>query len=185
MHQRDSCLACLQFRSISYGLFGTEAYHKAVRRKAVQYLREHRSDFEAFLGDDFDHYLKDMSHNDTWGDELTLVSVHPSKWQCQACLVCSNYPMHDRTISHSVLENKHAGNSRQQHPEVIGNASISIICGNYKILSYLGAMVSPALMVACKPTPVLQSGQKIDIQPTTFMVLLCNPSQCCFAASHL
>ena len=103
MHQRDSCLACLQFRSISYGLFGTEAYHKAVRRKAVQYLREHRSDFEAFLGDDFDHWLKDMSHNDTWGDELTLVSVHPSKWQCQACLVCSNYPMHDRTISHSVI----------------------------------------------------------------------------------
>lgn len=68
--------AC-QFRSISYGLFGTEAYHKSIRRKAVQYLREHRSDFEAFLGDDFDHWLKEMSHNDTWGDELTLVSHNP------------------------------------------------------------------------------------------------------------
>ena len=65
----------MQFRSISYGLFGTEAYHKAVRRKAVHYLREHRSDFEGFLGDDFDSWLKEMSHNDSWGDELTLVSL--------------------------------------------------------------------------------------------------------------
>lgn len=83
MQQHDSCLACLQFRSISYGLFGTEAYHKAIRRKAVQYLREHRSDFEAFLGDDFNHWLKEMSQNDSWGDELTLVSVTPGNWQRQ------------------------------------------------------------------------------------------------------
>ncbi|KAL3159149.1 hypothetical protein ABBQ32_14134 [Trebouxia sp. C0010 RCD-2024] len=66
--------AC-QFRSISYGLFGTEAYHKAIRRKAVHYLREHRSDFEAFLGDDFNHWLKEMSQNGTWGDELTLRAI--------------------------------------------------------------------------------------------------------------
>ena len=63
----------LQFRSISYGLFGTEAYHKAVRRKAIVYMREHQSDFEAFLGDDFDSWVKELSHNDSWGDELTLV----------------------------------------------------------------------------------------------------------------
>ena len=68
----------LQFRSISYGLFGTEAYHKAVRRKAVQYMREHRSDFEAFLGDDFDGWLKEMSQHESWGDELTLVSAYLS-----------------------------------------------------------------------------------------------------------
>lgn len=66
--------AC-QFRSISYGLFGTEAYHKAVRRKAVQYLREHQSDFEAFLGDDFDGWLSEMCQNESWGDELTLRAV--------------------------------------------------------------------------------------------------------------
>ena len=79
-------LACLQFRSISYGLFGTEAYHKSIRRKAAQYLREHRTDFEAFLGDDFNHYLKEMSQNDSWGDELTLVS-HSPRWQSLlACL---------------------------------------------------------------------------------------------------
>ena len=64
-----------QFRSISYGLFGTEAYHKAVRRKAVQYLREHQSDFEAFLGDDFNGWLSEMCQNESWGDELTLVSA--------------------------------------------------------------------------------------------------------------
>lgn len=63
--------AC-QFRSISYGLFGTEAYHRAVRRKAVQYMRDHRSDFEAFVGDDMDGWLKEMSQHESWGDELTL-----------------------------------------------------------------------------------------------------------------
>lgn len=98
----DSCLACLQFRSISYGLFGTEAYHKAIRRKAVQYLREHRSDFEAFLGDDFNHWLKEMSQNDSWGDELTLVSVHPGEWQCQLALSQFGNLLHDRTIKHAV-----------------------------------------------------------------------------------
>ena len=64
----------LQFRSISYGLFGTEAYHKAVRRKAVQYLRDHRTEFEAFLGDDYNGWVKEMSSHDSWGDELTLVN---------------------------------------------------------------------------------------------------------------
>lgn len=80
----------LQFRSISYGLFGTEAYHKAVRRKAVQYLREHRSDFEAFLGDDFNHWLKEMSQYDSWGDELTLVSEP----YLPACLCCSKVKLY-------------------------------------------------------------------------------------------
>ena len=72
----------LQFRSISYGLFGTEAYHKAIRRKAILYLREHRSDFEAFLGDDYDNWVKEMSRQESWGDELTLVSV---AMLCRAC----------------------------------------------------------------------------------------------------
>ena len=74
----------LQFRSISYGLFGTEAYHKAIRRKAILYLREHRSDFEAFLGDDYDSWVKEMSQHDSWGDELTLVS------DVMLCLACSS-----------------------------------------------------------------------------------------------
>jgi len=73
----------LQFRSISYGLFGTEAYHKAIRRKAILYLREHRSDFEAFLGDDYDSWVKEMSQHDSWGDEVTLVS------DVMLCLACS------------------------------------------------------------------------------------------------
>ncbi len=77
----------LQFRSISYGLFGTEAYHKAVRRKAVQYLREHQAEFEAFLGDDFDGWLKEMSQNDSWGDELTLVSILRAT-ACEEPTVC-------------------------------------------------------------------------------------------------
>ena len=62
----------MQFRAISYGLFGKEDYHKAVRRKAVKYMNEHRQDFEAFLGESFRSYMKEMAHNSSWGDELTL-----------------------------------------------------------------------------------------------------------------
>ena len=83
----------LQFRSISYGLFGTEAYHKAVRRKAVQYMRDHQSDFEAFVGNDMDGWLKEMSQHESWGDELTLVSAGIMLW-CPC-----HYPLHTRMIS--------------------------------------------------------------------------------------
>lgn len=62
----------MQFRAISYGLFGKEDYHKAVRRKAVKYMSEHKQDFEAFLGESFRSYMKEMAHNSSWGDELTL-----------------------------------------------------------------------------------------------------------------
>ena len=63
-----------QFRAISYGLFGKEDYHRAVRRKAVKYMSEHKPDFEAFLGESFKSYMKEMAQTSSWGDELTLVS---------------------------------------------------------------------------------------------------------------
>lgn len=66
----------VQFRSISYGLFGKEDYHKAVRRKAVKYMTEHKQDFEAFLGESFRSYMKEMAQTSSWGDELTLARAH-------------------------------------------------------------------------------------------------------------
>lgn len=62
-----------QFRSISNELYGTQDHHAAIRRRAVSYIASHREDFECFLGEDFDHYCRNMTASGTWGDELTLV----------------------------------------------------------------------------------------------------------------
>ncbi len=39
----------------------------------MSYIASHREDFECFLGEDFDHYCRNMAASGTWGDELTLV----------------------------------------------------------------------------------------------------------------
>jgi hypothetical protein len=61
-----------QFRSLSWGLFGTPQHHGFVRRSAVEHMKLHRSEFEAFLGEDFKTYAREMQRDGTWGDELTL-----------------------------------------------------------------------------------------------------------------
>ena len=38
----DVTLCLLQFRSISYNLWGTEDFHKGVRRRAVEHIRSNR-----------------------------------------------------------------------------------------------------------------------------------------------
>jgi OTU-like cysteine protease len=61
-----------QFRSLSYGLFGTPDYHRTVRKTTVDYIFRYRQYFELFLGEDFKAWAKQMSRDRTWGDELTL-----------------------------------------------------------------------------------------------------------------
>ena len=67
----------VQFRSVSFSLYGTEDFHVLVRRKAIAYMRLHAAEFQPFLGDSADwmRYLSDMCIPCTWGDELTLVRV--------------------------------------------------------------------------------------------------------------
>eukprot|EP00884_Botryococcus_braunii_P020391 jgi/Botrbrau1/7035/Bobra.0165s0058.1 len=38
-------------------------------------MRSHREEFEPFLDEQFDRYLREMSRNGTWGDELTLRAI--------------------------------------------------------------------------------------------------------------
>lgn len=64
-----------QFRAISNGLYGSEAHHALVRANVVSYMRQHKADFEPYLGETWQRYITDMSHDGTWGDELTLVSL--------------------------------------------------------------------------------------------------------------
>ncbi|KAL4549046.1 hypothetical protein Ndes2526B_g04098 [Nannochloris sp. 'desiccata'] len=61
-----------QFRSLSYGLFGTPDYHRTVRKTTVDYIFRNRHYFELFLGGDFKAWAQQMVRDRTWGDELTL-----------------------------------------------------------------------------------------------------------------
>lgn len=61
-----------QFRSLSFGLYGTPAHHSRVRAAAVDCLRRRRPQFEAFLGEEFGAYAREMARQGVWGDELTL-----------------------------------------------------------------------------------------------------------------
>ena len=61
-----------QFRSLSYGLFGTPKYHKNTRKACVDHINRRRGEFEAFLGEDFKSYVRSMARDGEWGDELTL-----------------------------------------------------------------------------------------------------------------
>jgi hypothetical protein len=61
-----------QFRSLSVGLFGTPHHHLIVRRTTLNYVHRHKRDFEAFLGEDFRVWAKQMGKCGVWGDELTL-----------------------------------------------------------------------------------------------------------------
>lgn len=64
-----------QFRSMSWGLYGTPKYHKKVRKAAVAEILTRRMEFEPFLGENFDQYVDSMLKDGVWGDELTLRSL--------------------------------------------------------------------------------------------------------------
>jgi len=66
-----------QFRAFSMELFGTEAYHLAVRSSAVNYLREHAEEYSSFCPEDmtWEQYLEGMSKSRYWGDQLTLIAA--------------------------------------------------------------------------------------------------------------
>lgn len=64
-----------QFRAISEQLYGSEAFHQSIRTAAVQHIRSWKAEYEGFLGEDYETYLKGMAREYTWGDELTLRAV--------------------------------------------------------------------------------------------------------------
>lgn len=66
-----------QFRTLAFNLFGDQAHHATTRKAAVAHMKKH-SDFFSVLFEsagEFKAYLRDMSRNRTWGDELTLRAV--------------------------------------------------------------------------------------------------------------
>ena len=75
-----------QFRALSHELYGHQRWHLFVRKRVVDWLISYPDNFSVFVGDsnDWSQYIKTMSQNRTWGDELTMraaaeafsVSIH-------------------------------------------------------------------------------------------------------------
>ena len=63
-----------QFRALSWQLYGTQNLHGTVREDVVKWMRNNASSFMPYFDgkSEFEAYLKQMSRNRTWGDELTV-----------------------------------------------------------------------------------------------------------------
>jgi len=79
-----------QFRTLAFNLFGEQAHHAVTRKAAVAHMKKHQDFFGVLFesADEFRAYLKDMSRNRTWGDELTLRAVVEA-YGCEAHVITS------------------------------------------------------------------------------------------------
>eukprot|EP01012_Entosiphon_sulcatum_P035604 TRINITY_DN4520_c0_g1_i1.p1 TRINITY_DN4520_c0_g1~~TRINITY_DN4520_c0_g1_i1.p1 ORF type:complete len:1030 (-),score=134.80 TRINITY_DN4520_c0_g1_i1:236-3325(-) len=66
-----------QFRAFSHQLYQTSQYHPQLRAMAVKHIEDNLNDFLPYFDGERDlrSYLRDMSRNGTWGDEITLRAV--------------------------------------------------------------------------------------------------------------
>ncbi|CAK9042468.1 OVARIAN TUMOR DOMAIN-containing deubiquitinating enzyme 11 (OTU domain-containing protein 11) (Deubiquitinating enzyme OTU11), partial [Durusdinium trenchii] len=66
-----------QFRSVSFELYGSQAFHAHVRARAIGYIKGHMEEFSMFFEtpQELRAYIREMSADRTWGDELTLKAI--------------------------------------------------------------------------------------------------------------
>ncbi|KAJ8600166.1 hypothetical protein CTAYLR_001931 [Chrysophaeum taylorii] len=60
-----------QFRAFAQELFNSQAHHALVRERVAKRLSDDAAKYRNFV-DDFDHYLRTIKQDRTWGDELSL-----------------------------------------------------------------------------------------------------------------
>ena len=130
-----------QFRSCSQQLFGCQTHHLYVRAAAVEYMREHASEFQGFFaGNQFDSYLVRMKRGRTWGDELTLRAIC-NCFSCHIHVVTSEQHhwylryapdkgVHGRSkdSKHTEMRRKTGTVARATHQETGGNSDKSASC---------------------------------------------------------
>ncbi|EFH53784.1 hypothetical protein ARALYDRAFT_905911 [Arabidopsis lyrata subsp. lyrata] len=62
-----------QFRALADQFYQTSDCHKRVRQEIVKQLKSHPKIYKGFVNNmDFSQYVKNMSTNSEWGDEVTL-----------------------------------------------------------------------------------------------------------------
>lgn len=62
-----------QFRALSQNVFCHQENHAILRMQIIDHLKKHSEHYQDFAaGEPFQQYLKRMSHDGAWGDNLTL-----------------------------------------------------------------------------------------------------------------
>lgn len=76
LHEVEADGNCL-FRALGDQLFGDQHEHEDVRKRIVDYLEQHRDDFEPFMEDEekFDKYCDRMREDGTWGGNQELYAA--------------------------------------------------------------------------------------------------------------
>lgn len=80
---------CL-FRSISSNLFEKQKYHMYVRRRCVEHMLKYKEEYSVYFeqSKEFDAYLRKMSKNGYWGDELCIKAT-ADVFHCNVHIVTS------------------------------------------------------------------------------------------------
>lgn len=128
------------FRAVAEQLQGDEEEHAKYRKMVVDYLQEHREDFEPFVEDEvfFDDYLKSMQEETTWAGHMeiqatslvtrTNICIHQLKtrrWHIR------NFNIADAiTIHLSYHDGEHYNSVRRQDDPGDGPAKPIIIEGD-------------------------------------------------------
>ncbi|KAK1942222.1 OTU domain-containing protein 3 [Phytophthora citrophthora] len=76
LHEVEADGNCL-FRALGDQLYGDQHQHAQVRKNIVNYLEQHRSDFEPFMEDEekFEKYCERMREDGTWGGNQELYAA--------------------------------------------------------------------------------------------------------------
>ena len=63
-----------QFRALAHELYGDQQHHAHIRKQVVEHLKAHPDEYSFFVGDEseWQDYLRKMSFDRSWGDELTI-----------------------------------------------------------------------------------------------------------------
>lgn len=128
------------FRAVAEQLEGNEEQHSKYRQMVVDYLQEHREDFEPFVEDEvpFDDYCKTMREGCTWAGHMELqatslvtrtnICIHQLKtprWHIR------NFDTADtKTVHLSYHDGEHYNSVRRQDDPGLGPALPFIIEGD-------------------------------------------------------
>eukprot|EP00656_Telonema_subtile_P050857 TRINITY_DN6699_c0_g1_i5.p2 TRINITY_DN6699_c0_g1~~TRINITY_DN6699_c0_g1_i5.p2 ORF type:complete len:136 (+),score=31.60 TRINITY_DN6699_c0_g1_i5:649-1056(+) len=61
-----------QFRALAHQLHGDQELHARVRGFVIEHIQRHAEMFQLYCDEELDAYIRRMSKDRTWGDELTM-----------------------------------------------------------------------------------------------------------------
>ena len=97
------------FRAIAHQIEGHEEEHSRYREMVVEYIMQHREDFEPFIEDnvDFDEYCEGMKKSGTWAGHMEI--------QAASRVTRTNICIHSLTSPKLEIRNFESRNTRTLH----------------------------------------------------------------------